>query len=324
MWIVAIFLAASPCRAASSLNLPNDKYKTEFVETIDHDYGFETVLRFPSPVKSPWPANNVVWAHLIVPKSLMPVIRSANVRWQGGRIPQFPAAPAILVLPVMAAPNIWIEDWFIRRFVRDGFIVMWLEMPTQFHRRPDPSEPSGQVFLSRTPRGLAANFRQSVLDARRALDVLSAEPRVDASRVAIFGISLGAIVSSIVYSIDSRLKFAVLLLGGADFPTLIVKSSLTGPIARTINIKPEEMRAAWAGIDPLDFRAANAGKPAVLVNASWDTVIPRENGLKLAEAFPASRQIWVPFGHYSSILHLLWLPGWASRQFAAALTVKKQ
>ena len=123
------------------------------------------MLRFPSPAKSPWPANDVVWAHLIVPRSA------------AGR-----KAPAVLVLPVMAAPNVWIETRFVDRFARDGFVVLWLEMPTQFHRRPDPSEPSGQVFLARTTRQLAANFRQSVLDARRALGVLAARPEVDADR----------------------------------------------------------------------------------------------------------------------------------------------
>jgi dienelactone hydrolase len=288
--------------AAGPLDLPKGDFKTEVVQTIPEKDWTETVLRFPSAAKSPWPANDTVWAHLLVPNSL------------NGR-----KAPAVLVLPVMAAPNVWIETRFANRFARDGFVVMWLEMPTQFHRRPQPSEPSGQVFLARTTRQLAANFRQSVLDARRGLGVLSARPEVAPDRIALFGISLGAIVSSVVYTVDARPRFAALLLGGAGFPSLLINSSLTGPFARRMGIGLADLKAAWTGLDPSEHPERNAGKPALLVNAGWDTVIPRANAAQLRAAFPAARQVWVPGGHYTAIVHLLWLPGWISKQLQEAL-----
>jgi dienelactone hydrolase len=296
----AVLLAASA--AAAPLDLPKGDFAVETGETIDGPDWTETVLRFPSPAKSPWPANDVVWAHLLVPKSL------------SGR-----KAGAVLILPVMAAPNVWIETRFANRFARDGLVVMWLEMPTQFHRRPDASEPSGQVFLARTPRRLAANFRQSVLDARRALGVLAARPEVDEGRLALFGISLGAIVASVTYTVDPRPRFAAFLLGGADFPSLLVDSSLTGPFARKMGLAPDDLKTAWRGLDPLEHPERNAGKPALLVNARWDTVIPRANARKLLDAFPAARQVWVPGGHYSAIVHLLWLPRWISGVIKEAL-----
>lgn len=300
--LLALCLTSSALAAPGPLDAPAGKFSVEIARTKSGPEWTETILRFPSPVKSPWPRNDTVWAHLIVPKN-------AESR----------RSAAVLVLPVMAAPNVWIETRFVNRFARDGLVVMWLEMPTQFHRRPDPSEPSGQVFLARTPQRLAANFRQSVLDARRALGVLSARPEVDASRIAVFGISLGAIVGSLVYSVDPRPRFAAFLLGGADMPTLVLNGSLTGPFARKMGVNPDELRRAWTGLDALDYRAANAGKPALLLNARSDTVIPRANALALAEAFPAARQHWVPFGHYTAIVHLLWLPRWVSTRLRAAL-----
>ena len=298
-------LLFAACAAAGPLDLPKGDVKVEVVQTIPGPEWTETVLRFPSAAKSPWPANDVVWAHLIVPRS-----KAAG------------KAPAVLVLPVMAAPNVWIETRFVDRFARDGFVVLWLEMPTQFHRRPDPSEPSGQVFLARTTRQLAANFRQSVLDARRALGVLAARPEVDADRIALFGISLGAIVGSVTYTLDSRPRFAAFLLGGADFPSLLINSSLTGPFAVKMGLRAADLKAAWQGLDPLEHPERNAGKPVLLVNAGWDTVIPRANAGKLREAFPAARQVWVPGGHYSAIIHLLWLPRWVSGVLQEALRPK--
>jgi dienelactone hydrolase len=301
--LAAVLLAGAA--AAGPLDLPKGDFKVEVAETIPGPEWTETVLRFPSAVKSPWPANDVVWAHLIVPRSA------------AGR-----KVPAVLVLPVMAAPNVWIETRFVNRFARDGFVVMWLEMPTQFHRRPDPSEPSGQVFLARTTRQLTANFRQSVLDARRALGVLAARPEADGDRIALFGISLGAIVGAMTYSLDPRPRFAVFLLGGADFPTLLINSSLTGPFAVKMGLRAADLKTAWLGLDALEHPERNAGKPVLLVNAGWDTVIPRANALKLRDAFPAARQVWVPGGHYSAIIHLLWLPRWISGVLKDVLSPK--
>jgi len=300
--LAAAALVLSAAAAAAPLDPPPGPFPIETAETHAAAEWTETVLTFPSPAKSPWPANDVVWAHLVVPKGA-----------EGRR------SPAVLILPVMAAPNVWIETRFVERFARDGLVVMWIEMPTQFHRRPDPSEPSGQVFLARTPKRLAANFRQSILDARRALGVLAARPEVDAGRLAVFGISLGALVGSVVYSVDDRPRFAVFLLGGADFTSLVLDGSLSGPFARKMGLDPRELKAAWAGLDPLDYRARDADKPAILVNARSDTVIPRANALKLAEAFPAARQVWLPLGHYTSIVHLIWLPRWISARLRQAL-----
>ncbi len=295
-------LLATAC-AAAPLEAPKTDFKVEIVETSTAPGRTDYLLKFPSAAKSPWPANDTVWAHLSVPDA-------AKDR----------RAPAVLVLPVMAAPNVWIETKFVDRFVRDGLVVMWIEMPTQFHRRPHPSMPSGQVFLARSTRRLALNFRQSVSDARRALGVLSARPEVEPGRVALFGISLGAIVGAVTWSVDSRPAAAVFVMGGADFPSIAINGSLSGPFARKMGLKPEELRAAWVGLDPLDYKAENAGKKALLINVNSDTVIPRANALSLKEAFPDSSQVWLPLGHYTAILHLVWLPRWVSRRLREALS----
>lgn len=299
-------MLAAPLLFAALAAAAPERFPVEVVSVEERGDLIETVLSFPSPAKSPWAANDTVYAHLVARKGLLD-------------------APAVLVLPVMAAPNVWIETRFTERFARDGFAVMWLEMPTQFRRRPHPSMPSGQVFLGRTTASLARNYRQSLGDARRALDVLCARPEADPERVALFGISLGAIVGSMAYSLDARPRFAMFLLGGADFPGLLLGSAMTGPFARKMGLTIEEVRLAWPGLDPGERREANAGKPALLVNASWDRVVPKTNALALRAAFPASRQVWVPGGHYSAIVHLLWLPGYASRQLSMALgPVKKR
>lgn len=303
MLIPALLLAASA--AAATLEAPKKDFKVSVVDTSTAPGRTEYTLTFPSAAKSPWPANDTVWAHLIVPDS-------AKAK----------RGAAVLILPVMAAPNVWIETRFADRFVKDGLVVMWIEMPTQFHRRPHPSMPSGQVFLARSTGQLSRNFRQSVSDARRALGVLAARPEVDDRRVGLFGISLGAIVGAVTWSVDPRPATAVFVMGGADFPGIALNGSLSGPFARKMGLTLAALRAAWIGLDPLDYTAANVGKKALLINVNSDTVIPKANALRLKEAFPDSKQVWLPFGHYTAILHMIWMPRWVSKRLVAALVPK--
>jgi len=280
---------------AGPLSYSGSEFPVEVAENRNRR-GEEYLLKFPSPLKSPFAANNTVWGHLLLPEGKGPF-------------------PCILVLPVMAAPNLWIEERFIRRFLRDGFAVLWIEMPYQFHRRPHPSVASGQGFLARTPSRLAFNFRQAALDARRALAWLRRHPDIDPKRIGLFGVSLGAFVGASVYSADPSPRYAVFLMGGADFPSLVAESSMTGPALRRMGLDPASLREAWKGLDPLDYTQANAGKKLLLFNVRSDRVVPRPNALKLKEAFPSSRQVWLPFGHYSAILHLIWIPRHVSKHF---------
>ncbi len=259
-----------------------------------HFYLYE--LKFPTARPSRFEANNTVWGHLYLPR--------------GVKNP-----PCVLVLPIMAAPNVWIEERFVREFVRYGYAAMWIEMPYQFHRRPDPLIPSGQVFLSRTAQGLGRNFRQSVADARRAITMLERSGLVDSERIGIFGISLGAMVGSAVYSKDERPVGAVFLLGGADFPDLVFRSGMTREFAQLAGIRPSEVRREWKGFDPLEYRESNRDKRVFLVNARRDRIIPRENAEQLLLAFPRGEQIWVPGGHYTAIAHMLWMPSYAAAKF---------
>lgn len=298
---LALRLLTPPPSFAGPIDLPKARFSVVVsTEAAPQGAAAAYLLQFPSPVKSPFKPTDTVWLHLILPRGKPPF-------------------PCVLVLPVMAAPNIWIETRFMNRMTAEGLAVAWLEMPYQFHRRALPSEPSGQVFLARTARRLAFNFRQSALDARRALDALERRTELDARRTALFGVSLGALVGAVVYSVDARPRYAAFMLGGADFPSLVFASAMTGAFVKKLQVSPDALREAWRGLDPLDYRERNAGKPALLVNACWDAVIPAANARRLAEAFPAARQAWVPFGHYSSLLHLLWLPRLVARDLARRL-----
>ena len=255
-------------------------------------------LRYPSPVRTLFPANGTVWGTLYLPRR--------------------PQRGAVLLLPVLAAPNRWIEERFALSLVTEGYAVLELDLPYQFKRAPDPAL-SGQVFLARRPQVLARNFAQAVLDARRAVGWLRGSGLVDPRRIALVGVSLGALAGATTLSVDDRLAAGVLLLGGADFPSLIADGEMTKPFLRRTGLDASQLRRAFRGLDPLEYREANRGKRVLLVNVRHDLVIPLANALKLHEAFPDSRQTLLPLGHYTAMLHLLWMPAYVSWSLDALL-----
>ncbi|MBI5200313.1 MAG: hypothetical protein HY925_01895 [Elusimicrobia bacterium] len=258
-------------------------------------------VRFPSAVKSRFEPNDTVWGILYKPK-----------RPRG-------KPRAVLLLPVMAAPNAWIEERFALALVTEGYTVLQLELPYQLRRIPGKGILSGQVFLARRPGPLRRNFTQAVLDARRAIDWLRGSGLVEPHRIAILGISLGALVGSTTLSVDSRPAGGMLLLGGADFPSLIAHGEMTREFASRTGLDIAALKGAFAGLDPLEYREANRGKKVLLVNVKNDLVIPLDNALKLKDAFPDSHQLLLPLGHYTAMLHLLWMPAYAAARMGTLL-----
>lgn len=261
--------------------------------------------RFPSPRPGLFRSNDAVWGHLYIPR---------------GRRGEGPP-PCVLLLPVMAAPNAWIEERFVQSLLRRRIAAYWIEMPYQFRRRPHPSVPSGQSFLARSPRALARNFLQARADAGRALRWLGGSGLVDKDRLGLFGVSLGALVGSSLYAFDEgvppALRRAVFALGGADFPDLVMRGSMTSAFARRSGWGEGELREAWKGMDPLE--RPRPGGSVLLINARSDRVVPPENAEKLALALPGARRMSVPWGHYGAILHLLWMPDRVAREFERSL-----
>ncbi|MEK7744334.1 MAG: hypothetical protein AAB578_08075, partial [Elusimicrobiota bacterium] len=87
-------LCAGPVHAeafASELRLEARTWNYDLYETS-----------FPSAMRGLFRSNDTVWGHLYIPR---------------GRAGEGPP-PCVLILPVMAAPNVWIEERFVHAFLR--------------------------------------------------------------------------------------------------------------------------------------------------------------------------------------------------------------
>jgi hypothetical protein len=156
-------------------------------------------------------------------------------------------------------------------------------------------------------------LRRSLVNIRRTLDWVSAQPFVDGGRVGLVGISLGAIAGSILMAVEPRIDGGILIMGGADLPEVIATSietpvkrwrtaklrALDGNIGR---VKAEVRRLLPS--DPLDFAPFVGPRRVQQYIALYDNKVPTATQWKLWEALGRPEGFAIPIGHYTAIFYL--------------------
>jgi cephalosporin-C deacetylase-like acetyl esterase len=136
--------------------------------------------------------------------------------------------------------------------------------------------------LAKTQKALV----QSVVDCRRALDWALARPDIDPERVAVVGLSMGAMLGTVLVALEPRIKTGVFGVGGADWVKLLRESQLDA----VMKLRNAEPPPDWAAVrrltdvvDPLHFAPRLGERPMLFVNALSDQVIPKACAQRLQE-----------------------------------------
>ncbi len=154
---------------------------------------------------------------------------------------------------------------------------------------------------------LRRSFIASIHDVRRTLDLFTAQPEIDATRIGLIGLSLGSIRGAVTTSVDTRIKTAVFLVGGADWPTILSQSE--DPDTRAYHARYVRKSASerqrqdqiLADVDPRNFVAHIASRPILMINGTKDVLIPKASAQALfSAAREPKKQIWLPYGHFLS------------------------
>lgn len=168
-----------------------------------------------------------------------------------------------------------------------GYACVLPEIVDHGARRTGANPSLHGLDVKRTHDGII----ESVGDARRTLDYVLTRPDIDGQRIGLVGMSLGAIMGSILTAIDPRVKTAVLLVGGADWKLLKPNDYPADP-AQAALLEP---------VDPKNFAGRIAPRPVLLINARQDEFIPRpaSDALFAATGEP-KKQVWLDGGHVLS------------------------
>ena len=108
---------------------------------------------------------------------------------------------------------------------------------------------------------------QTVVDARRAIDLLIARTDVDRTRIGYYGFSYGAWLGAITAAVDTRVGLLVLRSGGPQILAEIARAS-----GRTLTPQYTDV---MAGVDQMTF-APRIAAPVLVQNGTRDTTYTAE------------------------------------------------
>jgi dienelactone hydrolase len=242
---------------------------------------FADFLRFTSPVKTQYPANNLV-----------------NARWfrvHGRR--------AIVLLPHWNSDAIAYTG-LCRLLNMLGISVLRMSMP--YHDIRMPAE------ISRADYAVSANIgrtldaaRQGVIDIRCCLDWLEQQGY---TRLGIVGTSLGSCYTFLAAAHDPRIQVAAFNHASTYFADVVWHGQSTRHIREGIEkqIDLEELRKAWLAISPMSYfnQFSRWPKRSLIVYAKYDLTFLPEFSRQVVEEFERHaldhKVVVLPCGHYTT------------------------
>ena len=210
--------------------------------------------------------------------------------------------PVVLVLPISGG-GYPLEKHVSAYFARRGWAAVIVR------RRKLPREPVNGEELS-------AVLGQSIIDARRALDWIETRPELDATKIGVFGVSMGGIKAALLAPVDKRVQATVSGLAGGDIPYILRHTTEPGIMRRRERILKEHhlqldefearLRAGFA-CDPNMLGPYVPRDKVLLVLACFDRAVPIRKGRELRDTMGRPETIFLPTGHYSALLCLSYL-----------------
>jgi hypothetical protein len=208
--------------------------------------------------------------------------------------------PLILCSPIRGSDTI-VVDGCARVFASCGYHAAIVKR-ARFNFQPDG--PLAQVEDS---------LRDAVIRHREALDWLLDQPGMDANRVGAFGVSYGAIITSVMAAVDPRVKICVLDLAGGPLAGVMrtsVEHSLRQNWSRSRrchSLTDKQLYEAMGNVirtDPVKLAPYLPRDHVLMLIARFDSSVPTRYQVRLWRALGKPRADFVPLGHYTSILML--------------------
>ena len=181
---------------------------------------------------------------------------------------------AVLLLPALTTRAE--QYWPIARLLNfAGHSVAVLSLPDH-DERTAPGRPPGGDLISANLGLTLAKFRQAVLDARRALDILEERGYREFS---ILGVSVGSCVGAMAAAHDSRITRACYTFATLDLAEPMWTGSLTQHVRAAVepHLGFDDLRACWRliGAGPYLSRCRPEVDTLIISGARDDVCPPR-------------------------------------------------
>ena len=182
-------------------------------------------------------------------------------------------------------------------------------------------KPDDFLAVMGTATGFAETLRGTAIDARQALDYLETRPECDPNRLGYLGVSMGALIGTLVAGTDERVKSPVFFAGGGDWRTILETSD--NEALDRIREEPGGIDAAVAVLDPLDpvrFVPTITPRPMLMLDGDADRTIPPAAARAMFDAAGEPKRIeWWKGGHGPEGLEAIRMLGIVTDWFTSRL-----
>lgn len=202
--------------------------------------------------------------------------------------------PVVVLLPIFTGHTA-IPRYFARYFANRG----WAAVVVGRGRDPLASLERPEEAVQRT-----------LSDYRRVLDWVEQQPELDAGRIGLFGVSLGAMDAVMLTALDERVHALVVAMAGGDWPSLMTTTRYR-PVMRTVDdlaasrgTSREELSRefdARLDTDPLGLAPYIDAERVLMIITRSDVIVPVEAQERLRESMGEPETLYLVTGHRSSV-----------------------
>jgi dienelactone hydrolase len=248
------------------------------------------ILRFHSPVRTPYHENNLVHAQWFPARTA----RSASGKHR--------ASKAVVLLPHWNAP-VHGHNALCRGLARLGISALRISLPYHDYRMPAELNRADYAVSSNICRTMDA-ARQAVIDVRCCFDWLEQQ---GFDRLGIVGTSLGSAYACLVSAHDNRIAVNVFNHCSTYVADVVWAGLSTRHIKQSLeeHIDLERLRRVWMAVSPVNYMEKFAAKKqkSLFIYTAFDTTFPpelsREIVAKAREHAVDHKVVVLPCGHYT-------------------------
>ena len=204
--------------------------------------------------------------------------------------------PVVVLLPVFN-DQLMIPRYFARYFANQGWAAVVVT------RGRDPLD-----ALTAPEHAVENNLQ----DYRRVLDWVEHEPELDATRIGVLGVSLGAMDAVMLTALDRRVNSLVIAMAGGDLSYLLANTNYRR-VVRTIDGMAADLGTsrealgakldAEIKLDPLALAPYVDAERVFMVLTRTDAIIPFEAQQQLRAMMGSPEALYLLTGHRPSVVY---------------------
>jgi dienelactone hydrolase len=252
----------------------------------------------PEPLEIEGDVEARTRAHFVVRQLSLPSVAdpSQSIEFEYYDVDGDARTPVVMLLPVFNG-QLKIPRFFARYFANQGWAAIVVT------RGRDPLD-----ALTAPESAVQGNL----LDYHRVIDWMELQPELDATRIGVLGVSLGAMDAIMLTALDRRVNSLVVAMAGGDLSYLLANTNYRR-VVRTIDDMAADLGTSRAALgakldaamklDPLAVAPYIDAERVFMVLTRTDAIIPFEAQELLRETMGSPESMYLMTGHRTSVVY---------------------